>query len=137
MAANGKKVEPNRPTKIDVMGRMYVVRWLDELDWAQQPGDQEDLRGSTDHVSDTISMRTFDNRTDGDPASVGALQETMLHEVVHACTLSSAIQHNFYVTKDMEDHDAEEWLAVNLSPVLLYVLTHNPMLMTWLCWSDL
>jgi len=129
-------VEPPRPTIIDVSGRTYVVQWLSEHDWAQLH-EADDHRGYTDSINNTIYMRTFEGRVEGDAACAGSLQSTMVHELLHAMATANGMEDMKKMVDALDEDDATEWLVEGLANPVLYLITHNPRLMEWLNWRDI
>lgn len=137
-AREGKSMsEPARPTLLDVGGHLWSVSWDDEDTWARvmtEDGVSMDTaRGYQDSIEHTIHMRTWVGRRGGGEASVGALQLTFVHEMLHAVNRVSAVDLNV----DEQSEDVEEWLCQLQSAPLLALMRSNPIAMRWLAWKEI
>lgn len=85
--------------------------------------DAKGLMGHCDHVSLIISLR--------EDLALGAMQEVLVHEILHAC-YNAVGQPLNTMGKDMDPDDIDEFAVTTLSPILLQVLRANPTLLVYL-----
>lgn len=116
--ANGK-IE--RPTHVFIGYATYEIRWMDETEWADEKNDN-DWAGVTEHEQHLIGVRLM-SRTES------SLQETLIHEITHAAWAVVGINHAHpHFPEDVR----EEMIVTQQSPMLLFVLKHNPHVLAYL-----
>lgn len=135
--------EPPRPNEVLVVGRPWTVEWLDEYAWNELGPRGDGASGITDQTSYEIFIRTFEGRTDGSKARVTVIQDTLMHEMIHAmCQLTPA--HKMLESRELtllnqSQHNGkglEEWLADNFSVPLIHLVRDNPVAFKWMTWKE-
>lgn len=122
--ANTTKHEP-RPDHAFIGNHTYAIEWLSVEEWSRRdmPGDKDGLTYSDRSL---ILMRGVPDR----PESL--YQEVLLHELTHAIwdTVGLSLMEDWH--KDESQHDVEEKVILFQSPMMLFVLKHNPHIIAWL-----
>lgn len=116
-----------RPDTIRVGHRTYEVAYLTDVEW--RTADLGDNRGVTLHAVGRICILLD---YDGDIVCEAVIRETLLHEMLHACTGQSMVWGVWDNLKDKGWNDAEEAIVGSASPVLLGVLRDNPEVLAYL-----
>lgn len=116
-----------RPDAVRIGHRMYEIVYLTDQEW--RTADYGDNRGITLHAVGRIALLLD---YDGDIVCEAVLRETLLHEVLHACTNSSMLWNTWDHMKDYEWNHAEEAIVGAMSPLALGMLRDNPEVLAYL-----
>lgn len=137
------KAEPTRPSKVLILGRPYTITWVGEKAWNELGPNGDGAQGLCENGAHEIYIRTYAGRTDGNPSSVSTLQDTLMHEILHAL-LYLRVAHKFLEDPKLLKAQAkaatrgvEEWLCDNLSLPLIQLVADNQAVFEWLTWKEL
>lgn len=111
-----------RPDHLFVGPYVFEIRWLTNDEWVAQNQD-ENWGGVTDHSFLYIAIRL------GAGVPEVRYQEVLMHEITHAVWSTIGLNH----IHDSFDKDVREEEIITLqSPMLLFVLQHNPDIVKYL-----
>lgn len=117
-------VESPFPSAVKVGWLVYTIEYVPHEDW---PAEHADAIGVTRSNAGKIIIRMGDEEN---PAyAFTQIQETLLHEILHACFHVSTLHQN---VNDPADESREEHIVAMLSGPLLSVMMDNPHLVAFL-----
>lgn len=112
-----------RPDHVFVGAKVYQISWYTEAEWGEQHLSESDA-GLTYCSSNNIYMRLLPGATEAN------YQEVLLHEITHAVWAETHLEH-LELTSMAEDKIEEAIIGIQ-SHGLLFVLKHNPAVMSYL-----
>lgn len=110
---------PDLPGRKALRVRLPKVIYVGPHDYDVQTKKHLDLLGETDNSNTAITLKARQSRT--------SMQDTILHEALHAIVFNSGL----FKTLDL-DNETEEKLVVTISPWILQLIKDNPELVQFL-----
>ena len=114
-----------RPDHVFIGNHTYSIEWLNSDEWLHRDFDMS-KDGLTYAATSRIFVRLIEGRREA------LYQEIVLHEVTHAIWDTVGVSLDPHWDKVDDSNDLEEKVILFQSPMLLFVMKHNPDLVAWL-----